>query len=475
MMITTADFPIELLKGRLKLIHKSGDCNIDNFRGLTILPALSKIFQELLLRQLYDYLDGLNFFIGNQFGFLKNSSCQSAALQLIDFITSNYKNKFVAATFIDLRKAFDTVDTRRLVLKFKRLGLSESACKLLKSYLQNRFTATSIGDAVSDLRKIDIGVAQGSKLGPIHFIVYINDLLKVDFIGQLLLYADDAVLVYASDNPIDLQLAMQHDANLLNDWLARNVLSLNKAKTCYMLFGHARNVTDLRILFDGTPIERVSRFKYLGLMIDDGLTFHEHVNHVKRKITPFVSLMWRKSKYIPINKRKQLYYAFVQSHLVYMLPVYSNCAQYKMMELQTIQNRCIKALFQLDRYTSTTYLYSTGLLPLSELVKAERIFMVHKLSHSLTKNNFRFVTNAEVHGRSTRRNSRIHIFNQYATGLTLNSCNAALTSAIDDYNDLDSATRNLPAFNKLFKTKVRLKIMLESSLFHVISPYCFIN
>ncbi len=181
---------------------------------------------------------------------------------------------------------------------------------------------------------------------------------------------------------------MQHDANLLNEWLARNVLSLNKAKTCYMLFGHARNVQNLRILFDGTPIERVSRFKYLGLIIDDGLTFHEHVNHVKRKITPFISLMWRKSKYIPIDKRKQLYNAYVQSHLLYMLPIYSNCAQYKMQDLQTIQNRCIKALYQLDRFTSTSYLYSTGLLPVSELVKAERIFMVHKLSHSLTKNNF---------------------------------------------------------------------------------------
>lgn len=473
-MISISDYPNELLKGRLKLIHKSGSCDIDNYRGLTLLPSLSKIFEELLLRQLYDYLESLNFFIGNQFGFLKNSSCQSAALQLVDIIKSNNKDKFVAATFVDLKKAFDTIDIKLLVLKLKRLGLPVNACKLMKSYLLNRQTATSIGDKVSNFKNINIGVAQGSKLGPIQFVIYINDLLKVDFIGQLILYADDAVLVYSSNCAADLQSAMQQDANLLNDWLGRNILALNKVKTCYMLFGKARNITDLKICFDGSSIERVIQFKYLGLIIDDGLTFHDHVNLVKRQIMPFVSLMWRKSKYIPIEKRKQLYNAYVQSHLLYMLPIYSDCAQFKLNELQTLQNRCIKALFRLDRYTSTMFLYSTGLLPITELAKAERIIFVHKLAHSLTKNNFRFVTNAEVHGRTTRRNSRIHIFNQYSSGSIFNSCNSALSKAINEYNEFDTATRNLRCF-KSFKVKVKLKIMQESKDFCVISPYRFLN
>lgn len=116
-----------LTKGRLKLIHKSGSCDIDNFRGLTLLPSLSKVFEELLLKQLYAYLKSLNLFTGNQFGFLKNSSCLSAALQLVDFIKSNYRRKPVAALFIDLRKAFDTVDSKRLARKLKRLGLSKAA------------------------------------------------------------------------------------------------------------------------------------------------------------------------------------------------------------------------------------------------------------------------------------------------------------------------------------------------------------
>lgn len=288
-MIDTSDFPDELLKGKLKLIHKCGDFDIDNFRGLTLLPSLSKVFEELLLRQLYAYLEGIDLFVGNQFGFLKDSSCQSAALQLVDFIKSNYKKKLVAVMFIDLKKAFDTVDPKRLVRKLKRQGLSDSATKLMLSYLQNRRTATSIGTNSSNFRNVNVGVAQGSKLGPLHFIIYINDMLNLDLIGELVLYADDAALIYALVSAIDLQNAMQHDADMLHEWLCRNVLSLNAAKTCYVYFGKAKDIADMRIVVDGVGIGRVNKYKYLGLVIDEDLKFHAHVDHVKKQITPFIS------------------------------------------------------------------------------------------------------------------------------------------------------------------------------------------
>ena len=474
-MVDTSEFPTELLKGRLKLIHKSGSCDIDNFRGLTLLPSLSRVFEDLLLRQLYSYLESLGLFTGNQFGFLKNSSCQSAALQLVDFIKSNYRRKLVTALFIDLRKAFDTVDTNRLARKLKRLGLSKEAVKLMQNYLQNRRTATTIGNYTSSFRNIQTGVAQGSKLGPLHFVIYINDLLKLNFIGQLLLYADDAVLIYALDTPEAIQQTMQHDLDMLHEWLCRNVLSVNAVKTCYMTFGRAKNIPDFDVFIDGTKIKRVNKFKYLGLVIDDDLNFNEHVNHVKKQITPFISLMWRKGKYIPVDKRKQLYFAYVQSHLLYMLPIYGDCALYKLNELRTLQNRCIKAVYRLDRYTSTTFLYSTSILPVTELAKAERIICVHKLVCSLTKHNFRFSTNAEVHERAIRRGSMIHNFNMQSTVSTIfNSSNAALALAINEYNSVDSDTRHLTSL-KTFKAKVKLKIMQDSSEFSAISPYFFIN
>lgn len=184
--------------------------------------------------------------------------------------------------------------------------------------------------------------------------------------------------------------------------------------------------------------------------------------------------MWRKGKFIKAEKKRQLYAAYVQSHLLYMLPIYGDCTLYKLKELQTLQNRCIKATFCLDRYTPTTYLYSSGLLPIMELAKVERICYVHKLVKSLTKHNFEF-TNADVHGRTTRRASRIHNFNMYsATTTEYNSSNAALMLAIDEYNSVESDVRHLASF-KAFKAKVKFKVMRDSAIFMTISPFLFIN
>lgn len=154
-----------------------------------------------------------------------------------------------------------------------------------------------------------------------------------------------------------------------------------------------------------------------------------------------------------------------------MMPIYSECAAYKLKELRTLQNRCVKATYRLERLTSSTYLYSTGLLPINELVKVERAVYVHKLVHSLAKHNFELVTNSSVHSRSTRRDSHIHVFNHRSNS---NLANAALETAIDEYNALESEIRHITCFRN-FKNRVKLKIMSASNEFSVISPYYFIN
>lgn len=266
-MVLSSLFPVELLKGRLKLIHKSGDNDIENFRGLTLLPSVSKVFEYVLSEQLIEYLNSINFFSGHQYGFLKNSSCVGAAHQLVDFIKANFrmksgrKKKYVACLFVDLKRAFDTVDPKRLERKIRRIGLSSNASKLILSYLQDRRTATVIGEKTSMFRKIMVGVAQGSKIGPLLFIMYINDILQLDFLGNILLYADDTVLYYAADSPAELERTMQSDAKLLHKWLCRNVLTLNVSKTCYMTFGRANQLMDFNIMIENEVIKRVRSYK----------------------------------------------------------------------------------------------------------------------------------------------------------------------------------------------------------------------
>jgi len=352
--------------------------------------------------------------------------------------------------FIDLKRAFDTVNPNRLARKLKQLGLSENAVKLMHSYLVNRKTATTIGKNSSDFATVNVGVAQGSKFGPLHFITYINDLLKMLFFGRLLLYADDAALVYICDSAADLERLMAQDLAILNDWLNRNVLTLNPNKTCYMTFFKGKNIPDFNISIDGHTINRVRTYKYLGLVIDEDLKFDKHVDHVKMLIRPFISLMWRNGKYVPMVRRRALYYAYVQSHLLYMLPIYGECGVTKLKELQILQNRCVKAMYRFHKLTSTTYLYSTSLMPISEMVTVEKVTNLHKMILSLTKHNFRFASISGTHGRELRNNDEIYIPNSYSRSITTT---AALTLACSEYNKLDMDVRQLTCL-KTFKSKI---------------------
>ena len=148
-------------------------------------------------------------------------------------------------------------------------------------------------------------------MGPIHFIIYMADVLTLGLLGKILLYADDTVLYYACDTADELERAMQQDIDAIHEWLNRNVLTINVGKTCYMTFGRARKLHDFDIKINGVKVERVTQYKYLGLYLDDNLSFKPHIEHVKKMIRPFIPLMWRKVKFIPIGKRKQLFFAYV--------------------------------------------------------------------------------------------------------------------------------------------------------------------
>lgn len=137
-----------------------------------------------------------------------------------------------------------------------------------------------------------------------------------------------------------------------------------------MTCGRARNLPDLNIVIDKQTIKRLRTYKYLGLVLDVNRTFDNHIDEVKKIIRPFIPLIWRKGKCIPSDKRKQLYFSYVQSHLIYMLPIYSFGNKTKLDELQALQNGCIKAVFPLHRRTVATYLYSSSVYFLSNSLQS---------------------------------------------------------------------------------------------------------
>jgi len=181
-------------------------------------------------------------------------------------------------------------------------------------------------------------------------------------------------------------------------------------------------------------------------------------------IRPFIPLMWRRGKYIPAGKRKQLYHAYVQSHIIYMLPIYSLGNKTKLDELETMQNKCLKACFRLPRDTSTTFLYSTSILPIHELAIVERVVHLHRMVKSLTKHGLDVRLNRDVRSRSLRRQSCVHV----------SLAHQSLRRSINEYNRLSSDIRRLDCIDS-FRAKVKLKVMNESLNFSAVSPFVFIN
>ncbi len=237
-ILIDGQFPDSLKCAKVVPFFKSG-LDPNNYRPISILSALSKLAEKAILNRFNNFLLKNNIIYSLQFGFIKKSNTMAACVNLTNFLSASLdKKKFVGALFLDLKKAFDTVNHEILLLKLYKLGLSERQLKLFSSYLSGRMQQVSINGASSSFLKIKTGVLQGSILGPCLFTLFINDLLLINLNGLLQLYADDAVLLYDSSSQQDLHRQMQLDLSTLEKWFNLNKLVLNHDKTKFMLFGN---------------------------------------------------------------------------------------------------------------------------------------------------------------------------------------------------------------------------------------------
>ena len=255
-----------LLKGKQK-------DNVDNYRPISILPALSKIFERAMFNRLYGYLNKYNMLYSKQYGFRQKRGTVDALLDIIETIRQDVDaKKFACVLQIDLRKAFDTVDHKILLGKLDAYGIRGPAHQWLKSYLADRIQYVEIGAHKSTPRNIQYGVPQGSILGPLLFLIYINDLPQCLSSGEAYMFADDTNVYFSANRKLNEEIERDYDA--LNDWLRYNRLSLNETKTECMPMGYRRKDTIVN-----TPFDLVESCKYLGVIIDKSLKFRDHVQY----------------------------------------------------------------------------------------------------------------------------------------------------------------------------------------------------
>ena len=229
----------------------------------------------------------------SQFGFRKNRSTQLALTSYLDKLTEVLdKNEFVVSLFIDLSKAFDTIDHSLLLQKLYNYGIRGISHDFVKSYLTNRSQYVEIQGGSSNSLSITCGVPQGSILGPILFLVYINDLCKCTKLLKLFLFADDTTILFSLKDINELIKVMNKELEIITDWFKLNKLSLNTAKTNYMIFKPLKNEEKhLDLVLDTKVVERVHSTKFLGVEIDDKLSWKNHIQQIEKKLSSSIYIM----------------------------------------------------------------------------------------------------------------------------------------------------------------------------------------
>ena len=345
-------FPDVWKKANVTPLPKDGDLSqCTNYRPISQLPLPGKILEQIIHKRIDSYCDNNNILNKNQGGFRKNHSTISTVALFTDNIYNAINNReFTLATFIDFSKAFDTVNHVILIKKLGRLGIRGNALKLITNYLQNRCQKTMVNDTESDFNIITCGVPQGSVLGPLLFLLYINDLCGVITMCKPYLYADDTVLVTNALDMFTAHLQLQHDLNNVANWCKGNKLSINIKKTKGMLLG-TRSMVKKRNEFpklkiQGTTIDYVFQYKYLGVTIDEILSFRAHLNNTIKMVAHKISLLNKIRDYITEGAAVTIYKSMILPYLDYgdIFYINSNCNQVK--KLQTLQNRALRTCFR---------------------------------------------------------------------------------------------------------------------------------
>ena len=286
-------------------IYKSGSkSTISNHRPICLLCPFSKLLEKCIYTRINNFFNTHKLLYDSQFGFRNNCSTENAVLQLHNELLENIsKKKISCSIFVDLKKAFDTVNHNILLQKLQKYGIRGIALKLLTNYLSNRNQYTIINGQKSQLKSITHGVPQGSTLGPLLFIIYINDLyLSSNF--KVNLFADDAHLLLSNQSPKTLQTKVNTELIKISNWLKTNQLTLNLTKTTYLIITKKTLTHKFHITIDNYELEENFQAKYLGVIIDNKLNWNEHVKYIRNKLASACWALKNLKNYLNPNSLK---------------------------------------------------------------------------------------------------------------------------------------------------------------------------
>ena len=388
--IINLSFETGVFPSALKLVKvipvfkkKGSSQDFNNYRPISLLSNIDKIFEKLAHSRLVTFLDKFNIFYRKQYGFRKKHSTAHTLISLTEEIRKSLDNgQFSCGVFIDLQKAFDTVDHNILLEKLKHYGIRGVANQWLRSYLTGRKQFVFVSGVMSEILRILHGVPQGSVLGPLLFILYINDIHNCIINSNTFLFADDTGLLISNRQLKTIQNKLNIDLKSLYKWLCANKISLNATKTEVVLFHHNNKEInqEVKLKLNGKRLNLSKSVKYLGLQIDHNLSFADHFKTLSIRLRNANGALSKIRHVANKSVLKSVFNSLFISHLNYACQTWAQCVNLNNSRIFKLQKAALRILTFSDFQTPSQPLFhQLNLLKISDLVKLRNILLVHDI------------------------------------------------------------------------------------------------
>ena len=413
--LTTGIFPDKLKIAKITPVYKKENIHyIENYRPISIMPSISKVLERVVYDQLYTYFTTHHYLSENQYGFRKLHSTELATLELTDRINLELdKGNSPLAIFLDMSKAFDTLNHNILVSKLNYYGIKNASLNWFRTYLKNRLQFVQIDQQKSKTMSISLGVPQGTILGPLLFLIYINDIQYSSKLFNFIKYADDTTLFNPMADP------NQRNSTIINTelknvskWLKINRLSLNTTKTKYMIFHHRQKsiipfTNDIKL--DNVTIEKVEKYNFLGFSLDEHMNWNNHIDKIAMKVSRTIGILCKLKHIFPFSILQTLYSSLIIPHLTNGILIWG----YNLEGLFKLQKKAIRIIANRKYNDHTEPIFkSPNLLKLHDIFKLSVLKFYYNYCNDLLpkyfKNQFHLVHRYSFYAYNIRSRNLLH-------------------------------------------------------------------
>ena len=465
----TSTFPAEWKKGNIIPVFKKGDKqSVSNYRPISLLPIFSKIFERIIFNAIFNYMDQNNFFNPNQSGFRPGDSCIHQLISITHDIHKSFDanpSQEVRALFLDISKAFDRVWHKGLLYKIKNFGIEGKLFNLIESFLSDRYQRVTINGQTSNWLPIKAGVPQGSILGPLLFLSFINDLPE-GLISKVKLFADDTAIFSTVNTPIETQNELMHDLEKIRNWAIQWKMLFNPDQTKpikEVIFSKKNNKTNHPdLFFNNVQIDKCLYEKHLGLILDEKLSFKQHIDEKIEKAMKIVGTIRRLNSVLPRFSLLTIYKSFVRPHVDYGDVIYDQPNNQSFVDkIESVQYDAALAITGAIRGTSRIKLYKElGLESLKDRRWMHRLCFFQKIFFTRSPS---YLFNCLPSQTISRRYP--NCFTSYRCR-TVSFQNTFFPNSVSHWNQLPADIRNSASHSIFRNALFKLVKPLENSVYN---------